>query len=375
MRPFWSPLSALLLPAPRIYAPLQLLTKTLGSGRAVELFYAGDRMWPAFSDGQLLRARAVTSPPVSGSAVIATPEGVPELLRVAGRLGEDVLLVADADPANAIRTQRDRILAGVEAPLRRPLRPVRLLRRCLLDLREALRPWEPGGDPASSVLLKYDAQAPYYVAASGPGLEASLRRRILESVPRGGRILVVGSGTGRECFELAREGYAVSGLDFSPQMVSHAREEAKRQGLAVGFQVGDLRLHAEDAASLAAVVFTYEVYSFMPTARERVEALRSMACWLQPGGGVFLSARRLRGAYEVFVLSVLWLAGLRTSKGAWGDSRSRWIAPDGGTRRSFLHIFQERSLRREIEEAGLRMGPWEGGHSLLSVSESSSTRT
>src|SRR4029453_7657144 len=103
-------------------------------------------------------------------------------------------------------------------------------------------------------------------------------------------------------------------------------EQAARQGLSATFEVADLRLHAEPPGSLAAVVFTYEVFSFLPRSRERIAALRSMAPWLMKGGVIFLSARRLHGAYEAFVLSVLHRAGLGAGR-EWGDSHTRWIAP------------------------------------------------
>jgi 2-polyprenyl-3-methyl-5-hydroxy-6-metoxy-1,4-benzoquinol methylase len=273
----------------------------------------------------------------------------------------------------AVRTTPDKILAHVESPARRPTSTLRALRRVVLDFREASRPSEAGEDPAVTVRLKYDAQAPYYQAAAGLVLEEALKRRILERVAKGGKILVAGSGAGHECCALAREGYAVSGVDFSEEMVRRARAESLRQGLVIEFQTADLRRHQEPPGSLAAVVFTYEVYSFLPDPRERVEMLRSMSRWLLGDGRIFLSARRLRGAYEALVLTAQWLAVNRKMR-RWGDTHTRWIGREGEIQRSFLHFFREHQLLRECREAGLQMGRWEGGHAMLSPESGAARR-
>src|SRR5262249_7184303 len=154
------------------------------------------------------------------------------------------------------------------------------------------------GQAESGVRLKYETQAPFYAGAEGTDIEESLRLWILREIPKGRRILVAGSGTGRECFALARQGYEVSGVDFSPAMVDRARQEAQRLGLPVQFHAADLRAHRAPAASLGAVIFTYEVYSFLPRTAQRIRLLSDMRAWLEPGGKIFLSARRRRGLYE-----------------------------------------------------------------------------
>jgi SAM-dependent methyltransferase len=167
----------------------------------------------------------------------------------------------------------------------------------------------------------------------------------------------------------------VTGIDFSREMIARARHQAEQLGLSVTFEAADLRDCRVAPGSLGGVVFTYEVYSFLPTARERIDLLRAMASWLEPGGRIFLSARRLLSFYEALVLSIQWLRGGVWRRGSWGDSHTRWIAPDGSLRRSFIHIFPERRLKRELLEAGLRVGDFQGGHWSLSPMESSSTRT
>ena len=348
----------------------------LGSGKTVELIYAGDRMAPALRHGQTLSLKAPSERFLPGEVVVASPTGIPEVFRDDGVDGEELLLTADADPSPGARLPPSRILAKVHLPPRRTGRRARELRRLALDFREAwMGRMDAAPNAADSIRVKYDAQAPYYVASPGQGMEGSLKERILREIPRGHRILVAGSGTGRECFALSREGYTVTGVDFSREMIVRARRQAEQLGLSVTFEAADLRESRVAPGSLGGVVFTYEVYSFLPAARERIDLLRAMASWLEPGGKIFLSARKLRSFYEALVLSVQWLRGGVWRRGSWGDSHTRWIAPDGSLRRSFIHIFPQRLLKEEACQAGLQVGDFQGGHWSLAPMESSSTRT
>ncbi len=53
---------------------------------------------------------------------------------------------------------------------------------------------------------------------------------------RSKRILDIGCGTGRHAIELARRGYAVTGVDLSEAQLGRAREKARQAGVTVDFQ-------------------------------------------------------------------------------------------------------------------------------------------
>lgn len=55
------------------------------------------------------------------------------------------------------------------------------------------------------------------------------------ALPRGGTVLDVGCGTGRHAVELARRGYAVTGLDLSSEMLARAAVAARAAGVEVDF--------------------------------------------------------------------------------------------------------------------------------------------
>ncbi len=52
-------------------------------------------------------------------------------------------------------------------------------------------------------------------------------------LPSGGSVLDVGCGTGRHAIELAKRGYAVTGLDLSSEMLSRAADAAKAENVHV----------------------------------------------------------------------------------------------------------------------------------------------
>src|SRR5262245_38602741 len=303
MTPFWAPQSAVLVADPRVLATPSLLTLLMRRGSPLTLIYAGDRMDPAIRHGQSVLVDPVRTrwPALPGAVVLTSPGGIPDLLRVESVRGASCRLTADTDDAAAVELPVDGLLGVAQLPARRVGARERRARRLRLDLREALhgRP-DPAPDPADTVRRKYDAQAPFYAHVESAALTESHLSWCRERVAREGRILVAGSGTGRESFLLAREGWSVSGVDFSTPMVELARKEADRLGLPIPFTVADLRTHDEPRGSIAAVFFSYDVYSFLPGAADRVAVLAKMAGWLAPGGVVFVSARRCVRAYERF---------------------------------------------------------------------------
>jgi SAM-dependent methyltransferase len=167
-------------------------------------------------------------------------------------------------------------------------------------------------------------------------MDPVLMQRIRERVAAGGRVLVAGSGAGHECFALQREGWHVTGVDFSAEIVERARKEALRRGSHVSFHPEDLRKHREPPGSLTAVIFTYEAYGFIRGARDRVELLGRMRGWLAPEGCILLPARRVQGPCPRTRLLIQVFRSRPPERKDRGCSHTRWLSPDGGLSRSFM---------------------------------------
>lgn len=371
MKPFWYPHSVLLLPdAPPSFAHPAVLRMLLASGDPLELLYAGDRMWPTVRHGQRVTVEAMgTERPTVGAVVLGCPSHIPDLFRIARLSGSTLLVRGDADPHESFSLEPGELLGRARLPIQRVTGSARALRRLWLDLREA---WsgEPDTptDPSGTVRSKYDAQAPFYAGVESGAIFEPLLSILQRRVRPGGRILVAGSGSGRESLELAKQGWSVTGIDFSPAMVSAARRLSRDAGSAasrVEFVLTDLTAHEEPLGSLAGIYFTYDVYSFLSGRAQRIELLKRMARWLEPDGLLLLSARRVGRPYSAFVLTLQRAARGRAPGARWGQSHTLWISTDGKLHRSFVHVFTTAAVRREAALGGFRTESWLGNHCVL----------
>ena len=108
---------------------------------------------------------------------------------------------------------------------------------------------------------------------------------LLHKLPfTGGSLLLLGLGGGREAIPLARQGFKVTGVDFVPEMVEQAKQNAAACGLKIEGLVQDIsRLEAEEGAFDAAWLST-AMYSSVPTRQRRIAMLRCIYKALRPGG-------------------------------------------------------------------------------------------
>lgn len=72
-------------------------------------------------------------------------------------------------------------------------------------------------------------------------------------VPLGSRILDVGCGTGRHSVELGKQGYKVTGVDFSSGMLAEAKKAATEAGVEVEWIHADVTLFKSDKLFDAAI--------------------------------------------------------------------------------------------------------------------------
>jgi S-adenosylmethionine-dependent methyltransferase len=98
------------------------------------------------------------------------------------------------------------------------------------------------------------------------------------------RILDAGGGSGADAIPLARDGHTVDLLDFSPEMIRVAREDAEREGLSE-----TIRFHIADVSQLGRIfpqpqfdaVVCHNVLQFVADVPKLLSALSKV---LRPGG-------------------------------------------------------------------------------------------
>lgn len=105
----------------------------------------------------------------------------------------------------------------------------------------------------------------------------------------GQRVLDVGCGPGRHSLALARRGFAVTGVDCSPDFVALARRAAAAEGLAARFEVLDVRDLAWHAEFAAAICLCQGGFGLLG-GHDEVPVFGRIVAALRPGGGLALSA-------------------------------------------------------------------------------------
>jgi SAM-dependent methyltransferase len=115
-----------------------------------------------------------------------------------------------------------------------------------------------------------------------PGCREAWRTLLLEHLPPApARVADLGCGTGTLALLLAEEGYAVDGVDFSPEMVRRARDKA---GDVARFVEGDAAAPPLEPASYDVVLSRHVLWA-MPSP---ADALDRWTALLRPGGRLLL---------------------------------------------------------------------------------------
>jgi SAM-dependent methyltransferase len=182
------------------------------------------------------------------------------------------------------------------------------------------------------------------------------------------RLLDLGCGPGLYAERFVRAGYEVTGIDFSPRSIAHARESARSQGLAISYACGDyLSATLPDPIDLAVLIYCdFGVLS----AADRHAVLRRVHSSLRPGGHLLLDVHSPRH-YAEFAEGRTWEV---RDEGFWSPERHLAIEahlkyPElttlhravvltrAGTRsyNIWTHCFTPESLAAEVEEAGFRV--------------------
>lgn len=175
---------------------------------------------------------------------------------------------------------------------------------------------------------------------------------LLEKIPsKKGRVLILGVGGGREAIQLARLGYEVTGLDFIPEMVEKARENASRRGVNIEGIVQEFS-ELDVPAEFYNIVWISEVmYSCVPTRKRRVEMLKRIRRALRPGGYFVCQCswnpnngtrkgELLRRTFTLLTLGNFWY---EKGDALWGNME-------------FVHTFtSEDEFRSEVKEGGFEV--------------------
>ena len=170
---------------------------------------------------------------------------------------------------------------------------------------------------------------------------------------RSGRMLVMGSGWGREALALAHRGLAVVGIDTSVLALAAAHRRAREAGIPAHFHQASFLHLPYRPESFDYALLSSSMYSTIPGRTGRQAWLRALRRHLKTGGRAILSfalesspRRGLHAARTRLSATVSKLPGANPAYQP-GDECL------GG---HFMHLFQtEDELRTELTEGGARI--------------------
>jgi SAM-dependent methyltransferase len=186
------------------------------------------------------------------------------------------------------------------------------------------------------------------------GLDRWERRVYTEILRPSDRVLLIGSGTGRDLLGLRELGYDVTGLESVPELVELSRQRLARRGVTATVLAGPVQT-VELGGRYDAILFSSGVYSYLPGMAARVATLERLEDHLSSDG-------RLLVSYLTFVgQSPLsrWLTGVsaRLAHADWkpepGDIFSRDRVASRAVR--YEHGFLPDEVASECTAAGLRV--------------------
>ncbi|AYB46492.1 class I SAM-dependent methyltransferase [Paenibacillus lautus] len=152
----------------------------------------------------------------------------------------------------------------------------------------------------NSLIRKFNKQAPIYERNTRQRRLGEWRRRLLQGVE--GKVLEVAVGAGANFPFYHPDTVDVTAVDFSPEMLTRARQMASELGIRATFLERDIETLELPERSYDCVVSTLSLCGY----EDPVKALNNINRWAKPGGRIYLlehgmSTNRLLGAVQHLV--------------------------------------------------------------------------
>jgi SAM-dependent methyltransferase len=184
------------------------------------------------------------------------------------------------------------------------------------------------------------------------GLMGWERAVFAEFVKPTDRILIVGSGSGRDLLALSKAGHQVVGVEPSPVPVERARRLLRDNGYSVDI-VATRFDHAELPGQFDVIVFSWLCYCYILGAAERSAALSKARAHLNPDGRIVISYIEVDRPQTSRGTTLARFSSYLTGAD-WRAERNDNFVPDvGRDLYAYQHSFGPGELQNEALAAGL----------------------
>ena len=102
------------------------------------------------------------------------------------------------------------------------------------------------------------------------------------------KILDLACGYGRFTIPLAKQGYTIQGIDISSNLIVKAKKTARKEGLNLKFQIGDMRKLPYEDNSFDSIICMWSAFAELSKEKDQKKALKEMLRILRKEGFAFL---------------------------------------------------------------------------------------
>jgi len=191
---------------------------------------------------------------------------------------------------------------------------------------------------------------------AGAGLSPVEHELFGRWLPDRSRVLVVGSGSGRDLIALGEQGHRMSGVEPATRALELSLGFLRERGLEATVVPGFFE-DVDVGGPFDAIIFSYFCYGYIPVSARRVRVLRKAAGLLAPGGRLLVSYTTMERPHPLLVRVANLSAAVTGSD--WrlepGDTVS--IRFDKPARPGFFfeHAFTIGEVLDEVAAAGLEI--------------------
>ncbi len=178
-------------------------------------------------------------------------------------------------------------------------------------------------------------------------------RLIARFVAAEDRVLLVGSGPGRDFIALVEKGFRVTGVEPARRAIATSRQQLERRGLSAEIIEGFFE-EVPVTGTFDVIIFSHCCYSFIPQSKRRIDALRKAGALLSARGRIIISYMTEQSGHPSLVGLARFAATV--SRSDWRPERGDVIDPLNTARPLFHyeHPFRPGEIDSEASAAGLR---------------------